>query len=202
MKFLFVFVCFSICLINAGEPQNLFTATIPDDFLMKEITGAKYFFMFGTTKYTITKVIGCGGVGCPFVVEDQAKVKKIVKLPKAMDEKKREYLGCSSESEITTAKQIQKEMADKTCPNVLKIVDITVFQYPEYASDCQVMAILVDYVDGGDFNSLSWTPTAPPTKGDLISLMKGVVDGVQCIHQNYNRYHIDLKPANVMYEKN
>lgn len=193
MKFQQLFVCIICGLLFRTEAskktKDFFTTP---QLAISAIQPDVYHFTFDVD-YQIVKALECGGLGCPFIVQDAKLHKKVVKLSARN--------GLAFEVNEDTIKMAQavlnvqneKEISKKSCPNVLRLRAVKT--YGEVGD--KYLALLLDYVNGmttTSFNSISRI-----TKVDLLALSKQLIAGVKCIHQEYQMFHIDIKPQNLMF---
>jgi hypothetical protein len=90
-------------------------------------------------------------------------------------------------------------MKAKSHPNVLRIFDVIVLPP-------QNLLIVFEHVEGfsldkyvSNKNSQNLVPV-PWGKNEFLKIFKNILEGVHYIHTTLQRYHLDLKPANVMWD--
>ena len=195
MKFLLL-ISFLI-IISKSAPIDFFTSKETD---ISKITAQNYFFKFGTVQYNIVKALTCGGLGCPFIVEDNNKAKKIMKLSAKGGQISGVDFSTRKLAQDVKELQNSKENAVK-CPTVLKLREALAYRDLDLEVDgVKAFAMLLDYVDGKNLIDAFYNPVTPPSKLDIAKAIQDIIEGVECIHTVYKRYHIDLKPANIMYD--
>ena len=155
-------------------------------------------------KYKIVRHISSGGFGNTYegvhaLMDARVAIKEF--FPK---------MFCNRDentSHITVATQSNRELVDKlrkkfieeakaifkmNHPNIVKVHDI----FEENGTAYYVM----EYIDGKSLNDITKERGALP-ETEAIGYIRQVADALQYVHSK-NRLHLDIKPGNIMIEKN
>ncbi len=78
-------------------------------------------------------------------------------------------------------------------PNIVRVLDLTI-------EDDNQIALLLEYIDGGDLLALLKSVPGPFALEDAVKILDQVAAGLQYVHQQ-NIIHRDLKPQNILRKK-
>ena len=124
-----------------------------------------------------------GGFGCFFKVQNGKEIKAFKVTKKAVDPK--------------SIQEIKQEMDKKSHPNVLRLYDVVVLP-------AKNLLIVLEYIEGFSLQEYVEKKIQNITplwgKYEFLLIFKNILEGVQYLHNTLQRYHIDLKPGNVMWD--
>jgi serine/threonine protein kinase/TPR repeat protein len=135
-------------------------------------------------RYTLTKILGRGGMGIVWLAEDEELEGKVALkvLPETL---------CHDRESLKALKQETKLGLHLAHPNIVRIYD--------FQRDDNAAAISMEYVDGATFSEMrSAQPTHVFDPADLHLYIEALCDALHYAHNRERIVHRDLKPRNLM----
>lgn len=177
---------------KVGE-DDFFSKCEKEDCLEAKIKkNEQIIFYFGKEAYEMESFIGGGGFGRIYLVKNvkSPQQHKVVKFLVQLQSTNLEEINQEELDIITNNK---KDHETKRCDSVMHLDDISFF-----GPNKQFVAILTEHIDGSNGENFDYTQLDKKT---LLNVMKGIINGIKCLHDTFSRYHYDFKLQNLMIDK-
>ena len=155
-------------------------------------------------KYRIVRFISSGGFGCTYEAElvllhKRIAIKEFFVKDFCDREENTSYVTVATQSKVKLIERLKKKFIEEASalfsmqhPNIVRVTDV----FEENGTAYYVM----DYIDGQSLQEIV------KEKGALdeslaVGYIKQVADALKYVH-NQNRLHLDIKPGNIMIDKN
>ena len=154
-------------------------------------------------KYKIIRFINSGGFGCTYEAEHtlfntHVAIKEFFKEDLCNRDEKTNRVSVGVQSKAETVARLKKKFMEEAAaifkmshPGIVRVIDI----FEENGTAYYVM----DFIDGCSLGDMVRRRGKLPEKEALHYILQ-VVDALQYVHSR-NRLHLDIKPGNIMVDK-
>lgn len=156
-------------------------------------------------KYKIESMLGQGGFGNTYsgyntVFDERVAIKEF--FMQGINDRD-EGTGMVSVSLERNKQQFdeQREKFKKEALRVRKLNNPHIVRVHDLFEENGTAYYVMDYVDGENLNQRLKRTNQPLKENEVVDILRQVLDALQEVHAN-NIWHLDLKPANIMVDRN
>ena len=154
-------------------------------------------------KYKIERVLGQGGFGITYLAYNTVfDIDVAIKEFFMKDENDRD--GSSVTMPNTTKQELfdgQKEKFKKEAKRMFAIKNEHIIGVHDFFEENGTAYYVMDYVDGENLSDRLKRTGKPMTEDEVNQILPQILDALKSIH-DAGIWHLDLKPANIMLDKN
>ena len=155
-------------------------------------------------KYKITRFIGSGGFGCTYeayhvMLEKKVAIKEFFVKDFCNRDETTSQISIGTQNKIELVKKLKKKFINEARalsvlhhPNIVSVTDV----FEENGTAYFVM----DYIDGSSLSEIIEQKKVL-SEDQAIKYILQVAEALKYVHE-HNRLHLDVKPGNIMIDKN
>lgn len=156
-------------------------------------------------KYRIVRYISQGGFGCTYEAEhtmfnERVAIKELFISEYCNRDNKTGIISVGVSSKQGLIDRMYKKFIDEARaqrkmhhPNIVRVIDV----FEENSTAFYVM----DYIDGDSLETVISKRKTPMSEQEAVGYIKMVADALEYVHSQ-KRLHLDVKPGNIMIDKN
>lgn len=155
-------------------------------------------------KYRVVRFLSSGGFGNTYEVENTAFGERMAMkefFMRGVNERNEDSVSISvSNAENRNQFEAQKEKLKKEARRLRKLANENIIRVHDLFEENGTVYYVMDYIDGESLSTRIKRTGKPLTENEVLGILPQVLNALETVHAQ-DIWHLDIKPANVMIDK-